>query len=149
MSLKKLQGDGRIKPHRTSQRELDDLRSGVDVKLADARSTSISDDTRFTTAYGAALLLAKIALACAGYRLSSSSGGHHVTAFEALPDCIGSAAAPLSSYFEVCRRKRNEIDYDRANVASRTDAEEIVRQTQALQVLVEAWITKHHPAWSK
>lgn len=148
MTLKKLQTDGRLKPHKTSKQEIDELRGAVDVKLADARSTSISDDTRFTTAYGAALLLAKMALACAGYRLDSRSGGHHVAAFEALPHCVGASAAPLAKYFEVCRRKRNEIDYDRANVASRADADEIVRQTEALQSLVEDWITKHHAAWS-
>ncbi len=85
MSYKKLQADRRLKPHSTSTQEIDELREGVDVKLADARSTAISDDTRFTTADGAALLLAKITLACAGYRLDSRSGGHHVAAFESLP----------------------------------------------------------------
>lgn len=119
------------------------------VKLRDARSTAISDDTRFTTAYGAALLLAKMALACAGFRLDTKSGGHHVTAFASLPHCIGAVARPLADYFEVCRRKRNEIDYNRANVASRTDADEIVRQTESLESFVEGWITEHHSSLSR
>jgi hypothetical protein len=149
MTLKKLQTDGRIKKHATSKAELGELRGGVEVKLKDSRSTSISDDTRFTTAYGAALLLAKIALACAGYRLDSKSGGHHKTAFDALTFSIGPSAKTLAKYFEVCRRKRNEIDYDRAHVASRADANEIVRRTEELQALVETWIKTNYSSLAK
>lgn len=148
MSLKKLQTEGRLKRHKSSKAEIDELRAGVAVKLKDARSTAISDDTRFTTAYGAALLLAKMALACAGYRIDAKSGGHHAIAFQALPFCIGAPAKPLAKYFDVCRRKRNEIDYDRANVASRTDADEIVERTAELQTLVEDWIKKNYSAFA-
>jgi hypothetical protein len=149
MTLKKLQTDGRIKAHRTTKAELDELRGGVEVKLKDSKSTAISDDTRFTTAYGAALLLAKIALACAGYRLDSKSGGHHKTAFDALPLSVGTSAKALATYFEVCRRKRNEIDYDRAHVASRADADEIVEKTEELEALVEGWIKKNHSSLAR
>ncbi len=149
MTLKKLQTDGRIKPHKTSKAELDELRGGVEVKLKDSKSTSISDDTRFTTAYGAALLLAKMALACAGYRMDSKKGGHHVTAFETLPLCVGPAGKTLAKFFEVCRRKRNEIDYDRAYVASHADADEIVKKVEELETLVEDWIKKNHSAFAK
>jgi len=149
MTLKKLQTDGRIKPHKSSKAELDALRGGVEVKLKDSKSTSISDDTRFTTAYGAGLLLAKMALACAGYRMDSKKGGHHVTAFEALPLCVGPSVKTLANYFEFCRRKRNEIDYDRAYVASHSDAEEIVEKVEELETLVEDWIKKNHSAWAR
>ena len=101
------------------------------------------------TAYGAALLLAKMALACSGYRLDSKSGGHHVTAFEALPLSLGSAVKKLANFFDSCRRKRNEIDYDRAFVASQADADEIVQKTKELQVAVESWITANHPTLAK
>ena len=149
MTLQKLQADGLLKPHKTSKAELDELREAVAVKLKDARSTSISDDTRFTTAYGAALLLAKMALACAGYRLDAKAGGHHKTAFGTLQFTLGTPADQLASYFDVCRRKRNTIDYDRAHVASRADADEIVQRTQELQVLVEGWIAANHPRLAK
>ena len=117
MTWKRLQAQNRIKSHRTSKAELDALRGGVEVKLKDASSNAISPDTQFVTAYGAALLLAKMALACSGYRLDSKSGGHHVTVFEALPLSLGPGTKALANYFESCRRKRNEIDYDRAFVA--------------------------------
>jgi hypothetical protein len=149
MTWKRLQAEKRIRGHRTSKAELDDLRAAVAVKLNDAGSTAISADTRFVTAYGAALLLAKMALACSGYRLDAKSGGHHKTAFEALPLSIGAAARPLSDYFEVARRKRNEIDYDRAFVASDADAVEIVERVRDLESMVETWIAAHHPGLAR
>lgn len=129
--------------------ELDDLRAAVEVKLRDAANASVSSDTRFATAYGAALLLAKMSLHCSGYRLDPKSGGHHVTAFEALPLSLGPTATGLAKYFEVCRRKRNEIDYDRAFVASDADADEIVRRAGELRTAVERWIAVTHPNFAK
>ena len=149
MTWKKLQAEKRVKAHRTSKAELDDLRAAIEVKLKDAALTALSPDTRFVTAYGAALLLAKMATACAGYRLDPKAGGHHKTAFDALPLALGSSAKTLAGYFEVCRRKRNEIDYDRAFVASGADANEIVRRALELQTVVESWITAHHPTLSR
>jgi hypothetical protein len=90
-----------------------------------------------------------VVLACSGYRLDPKSGGHHVTAFEALPLSLGAGASKLANYFDVCRRKRNEIDYDRAFVASDADADEIVRRTNDLRRKVEKWISANYPAWSQ
>ncbi len=149
MSWKRLQAANRPKPHQTSKAELDDLRAAVAVKLKDASVTSISADTRFSTAYGGALLLVKMAIACSGYRLDPSAGGPHKTAFEALPLALGAKARPASQYFDVCRRKRNEIDYDRAFVVSDADADEIVRRATELEISGEAWITRNDPTLSK
>ena len=149
MTWKRLQGERRIKRHRTSRAELDELRAAVDVKLKDAAVPAVSPDTRFVTAYGAALLLAKMAIACAGYRLDPKSGGHHKTAFEALRLAVGPGVGTLADYFEVCRRKRNEIDYDRAFVASEADAGEIVRRALDLRTMVEDWIATSHSTLAK
>ena len=146
MTWKKLQTEKRIKSHQTSKAELDELRAGVVVKLKDAEVAGLSADTRFVTAYGAALLLAKMSIACSGYRMDSKTPGHHKTSFEALNLSVGSNAKNLADYFEVCRRKRNEIDYDRAFVASDADADEIVRRTKELSTLVESWIKTNYPA---
>jgi hypothetical protein len=145
VSWKKLQAEKKIKPHKTSKAELDELRNAVEVKLRDARIKGLSADTRFVTAYGAALLLAKMAIACSGYRLDAKTGGHHKTAFEALLLALGPSAKNLADYFQVCRRKRNEIDYDRAFVASDADADEIIKRTGELKVAVEKWIGTNYP----
>jgi hypothetical protein len=85
-----------------------------------------------------------MALACAGYRLNPKAGGHHKTAFEALSIAVGPSGKSLADYFEVCRRKRNEIDYDRAFVVSEAETEDIVNRVRELNRLVEDWITAHH-----
>jgi hypothetical protein len=90
-----------------------------------------------------------MAIACAGYRLDPKAGGHHKTAFESLPLVLGPSASASGRYFEVARRKRNEIDYDRAFVASDADADEIVRRARDLQIAVENWIAVNKPQLGK
>lgn len=55
------------------------------------------------------------------------------------------AATPYTDYFEICRRKRNLVDYDAANVASETEAAELLRRVEEFAAHVEAWITQRHP----
>jgi hypothetical protein len=145
MTLRKLRADRRIKKHVPSKAELDELRGGVAVKLKDAKATSISDDTRFATAYGAGLLLAKMALACAGYRLDSKAGGHHKTAFVALAHAVGPSAKPLEDYFQVCRLKRNEIDYDRPRAPMPTRSSDRLKSSILSSRTGSASITRRSP----
>jgi hypothetical protein len=58
-----------VRPHATSQRELDDLRALIDRDLHDASVAGLSTDRSFATSYNAALQSAKMAIACAGYRV--------------------------------------------------------------------------------
>ena len=66
-----------------------------------------------------------MAVACAGYR--TSGVGHHKTTFEAAELALGAGSAPFTTYFDACRRKRNTVDYDRAHVATETEATEVVK----------------------
>ena len=59
-----------------------------------------------------ALQLSRMALACAGYRVSVTLPGHHQTTFEAAALVLGAAVRQLTDYFETCRR--NVIDHDSA-----------------------------------
>jgi uncharacterized protein (UPF0332 family) len=59
---------------------------------------------------------------------------------------IGKAADLYSDYFDRCRRKRNVIDYDDANVATETEAQEIVTKAKEFVEMVEQWIGKNHSA---
>ena len=105
MSWKGLLDKGRLKVHRTSLGELNDLRSVVKRDLEDAAIRQVSADRRFATAYNAALQLAKMVIACEGL-------GHHETSFQALELAMGPTIRPFSIYFDACRRKRNTVDYD-------------------------------------
>jgi uncharacterized protein (UPF0332 family) len=132
-----------VQQHKTSKKELDKLRAVISRDLADASVDGVSADRRFATAYNAALQAARMAIACAGYRVVGA--GHHRISFEILKLAVGKAAAPYSDYFDRCRRKRNVIDYDDAFVATETEATEIVTKANEFIAVLEQWIAKNHP----
>lgn len=135
-----------MRPHRTSKQELDDLRAVVARDLADAGIDALSADRRFATAYNAALQTAKMAVACAGYRTSGL--GHHQTTFEAAELAVGPSSATFIAYFDACRRKRNTVDYDRAHVATETEAGQLLAEARSFVSLVENWIALNYPSFS-
>ena len=131
--------------HKTSKKELDNMRALIARDLADASLAGLSADRRFATAYNAALQAANMAIACAGYRIVSKVG-HHRVSLESTKLVLGKAVHKYADYFETCRRKRNTIDYTFSNVATETEAKEILVQATQFYVEVEDWITKNHPA---
>lgn len=147
MSLTELLAGKRIQRHVTSPGEIVGLRKLVTRDLQDAGVSGLSADRIFATAYNAVLQLSKIALACAGYRVSPSLPGHHQTTFDAARFVLGPSAQPLTDYFETCRRKRNVIDYDLSEVATESQAEELVQKAAEYQELVEGWIARKHPKY--
>ena len=144
MSWKKLQAEGKVRAHKASKKELDELRAVIARDLEDAAIQELSDDRRFATAYNAALQASKMAILCAGYQLASTPGHHRLT-FEAARLALGASASGYLDFFEACRRKRNVIDYDHASVATHTEAEEIVAETKDFFELVQRWIAANHP----
>jgi hypothetical protein len=59
------------------------------------------------------------------------------------------AAQRFADYFETCRRKRNVIDYTFSNVATDTEADELLREAQLFHEMVEAWIAGSFPALAR
>jgi uncharacterized protein (UPF0332 family) len=146
MSWKALLASRTVQPHKTSVKEIESLRQLVSRDLADAGLSGLSTDRRFATAYNAVLQLSKMAIACAGYRVTSGAR-HHQKTFEAVKATLGKQSERLADYFETCRRKRNLIDYDASEVATETEAEELLLKAQEFQTMVENWIAKHHPTF--
>ncbi len=132
-----------VQPHTTSRQELEGLRTIVARDMQDARLPGLSTDRQFATAYNAVLQLAKMAVACTGYRVVGV--GHHRTMFAAVELAMGPSIVPLATYFDTCRRKRNILDYDAANVVTDTEAAELLRQAAAFREQVEQWIAQHCP----
>jgi hypothetical protein len=125
MSWKQLLAEHKVHSHRTSKEELNALRELIARDLADAAIEGLSSDRQFATAYNAALQTAKMAIACAGYRLASTQGHHRLT-FDGARLALGASAARSLDFFEACRRKRNVIDYDQSSVASETEAKGVL-----------------------
>ena len=143
MSWKSYQSKGLVAPHATSKAELSDLRAAVQRNLDDAWIKELSEDNRFGIAYQAALLVAKMAIACAGYRVKGQ-GAHHTT-FEVLPLALDNSFQTLAHYLDRCRRKRNGISYDSQDIVSLADAETLLNQVVQFALDVEGWILKKYP----
>jgi uncharacterized protein (UPF0332 family) len=146
MSWQQLLHSRRVQVHTTSRRELEGLRAIVARDLKDARVAGLSTDRQFATAYNAILQLAKMAIACAGYRVVGA--GHHQTTFEAVELALGPTVSTLASYFDMCRRKRNILDYDTAQVVTETEAKELVQKAEEFRTLIEQWIAQHLPQFT-
>ena len=112
--------------------------------LEDAAIPALSEDRRFATAYNAALQTAKMAIASAVYRVGAVPG-HHALTFESADVALGIRAKALVDYFEGCRRKRNIIDYTGVQIATTTEAAEILQRAKEFKEIVEAWIKAKHP----
>ena len=148
MSWQALLATDRLQAHTPTPQELEQLRAVVDRDLKDAALPGLSEDRCFATAYNAALQLARMVLACAGY-LVSARQGHHQTSFQALTLAMGPGVADLVAYFDTCRRKRNVVDYDRAYLVTQTEAQELLLKAREFATLVEVWIAQHHPQFSR
>jgi hypothetical protein len=136
----------RVRRHTTSRKEVDNLRALIERDLQDAALPGLSSDRTFATAYNAALQLAKLAIACAGYRVAFGTRQHQTT-FEAVKLVgIGGASSNLADYFDTCRRKRNLLDYDTADVVSDSEAKELLEKAKEFRELMDAWLKKHHPS---
>lgn len=136
-----------VQTHPTSRNEITNLHEVVNRDLNDAAIAASSADRRFATAYNAVLQPVKMAVACTGYRITSGAG-HHQKSFEAIKAAIGTAEAEnLADYFDLCRRKRNHIDYDFADVVTETEAEELLEKAKEFQILIEDWIDKNHQTY--
>jgi hypothetical protein len=146
VSWTQLLAEKKVHRHKSSKPELANLRALVARDLADASLSALSADRRFATAYNAALQSATMAVACAGYRVSSTMGGHHKITFECAKLALGKPAESFADYLEICRRKRNNIDYDHSHVATDSEAAEILQKAMKFNELVEAWIASNHPA---
>jgi hypothetical protein len=122
------------------------LRRVAERNLADAQVEAISTDLRFSAAYHAALALATIPLHCAGYRTRGAA--HHATTFQALPLVMQGGLDELAGYFDVCRAKRNQLEYRRSDQATVAEVEELVESVREFEAQIVGWLHRNHPELS-
>ncbi len=138
---------GKVERHDTTKREIDDLRGLVARNLKDASLPRLSADNRLGLSYEAGLILAKMAICCAGYRVKGPA--HHKTMFEALPLAMGPSVQDMADFLEQCRRNRNAISYDAAGMVGDGEAAAAHREVVAFEIVVESWIIAHHAAFRR
>lgn len=142
MSWAKLLAANRVTVLPPSKAELDNLRSIVVRSLKDAESTGLSADAHFTMAYDAARTLSLLIVRATGHR--PRTVGAHYNTFLAL-EAADPAFAKLSAYFDGCRMKRNNCEYDFAGGVTDTEADELFKTARQFAVDVEAWIKARYP----
>ena len=101
MTWTKLLAGHDVQRHRTSKKELDEMRALVARHLADARVAGLSADRRCATAYNAALQAANMAIACTGFRVTAKTGHYNIT-FYCATLALGAGRGQLIDYFETC-----------------------------------------------
>jgi hypothetical protein len=142
MRWAKLLADNRVTALPPSKAELDNLRSIVARSLKDVTAPGLSADAPFVMAYDAARTLSLLVIRACGYR-PRPAGGHYNT-FLAL-EAADPAFAKLSAYFDGCRMKRNQCEYDFAGGITDTDAEALLASVNRFAVDAEAWIKASYP----
>ena len=148
MGWSRLLEAGRIDRHQSSMRELDGIRAAIDRNLRDAALAGLSADNRFGLAYEAALLAAKMAVHCAGYRAKAVPGAHRAL-FEGLVVALGPDIRERADFFELCRRRRNDLSYEAAGVVTDRQARETLTEAKKLIAAVQGWVTLNHPGLAR
>ena len=141
MSLLDWAESGWLRPHTTSREEVAGLLGIVERDLADA-GQGISADWKFGIAYNAALRLCTILLHAEGFRPERIL--QHYRTIQALGLILGPDRRADVEYLEVCRKKRNIIEYDSAGSVSETDAAELVKFVVELRTGVRKWLGENH-----
>ena len=147
MTFEKLLSEGRIRKHKTSGKEIQDLFMVVGRDIADAGNIKLSADWRFAIAYNAVLQLSVIPLYCSGYKPMGL--GHHFTVFQTLKITMGSGFSDTADYFDSCRNKRNVTEYDRAGEISETQAAQLLKETKKFREAVTEWVKSSYPELMK
>lgn len=142
MSWAKSLADNRVSVLAPSKAELDNLRSIIARSLKDVTAAGLSADYRFVMAYDAARTLSPLVVRAAGYKPRAANG--HYNTLLAL-EATDPAFAKLSAYFDGCRMKRNQCEYDFAGGVSDTDADALLRSVKQFAVDAEAWIKARYP----
>ena len=143
MSLKQWADNGWLKPHKTSVQEISDLLAIAERDLRDAEAAGTSDDWRFGIAYNAALKLCTILLSASGYKPVQNLA--HFRTLAALPLILGAEHKDDADYLNVCRGKRNVVEYERIGAVSESDAGELIAYTRELHPKVLDWLRTQHP----
>lgn len=143
MSLASWEKNGWLRSHKSSREEVTKLMEIVERDLRDAGQKSISSDWSFGIAYNAALKLCTILLYSSGYRPEKNLA--HYRTLQSLPLILGDSHKHNADYLDVCRKKRNETEYDLAGNISVEEAQELLDFANQLKKEVETWLKKHSP----
>jgi hypothetical protein len=118
-----------FEPYQTTRRALRDLLAQADRLLADARVAAVSVPSRHALAHSAVVVLARAALASAGYRTLES---HHYWAIESLRHTIGLDKS-LVAVLHAHRSKRHGAVYGADVAVSEAELDDLLARASELR----------------
>lgn len=124
--------------------EIQKLLQVVDRELSDARAKGISADGKLEHAYTAALQLCTVPLRAEGYQVPKG-GSHHKRTIDSLPYTLGERWKEVADYIERCSRQRGIAMYERIDVVSNEDADDLLNKAEQLRREVINWLKTNHP----
>jgi uncharacterized protein (UPF0332 family) len=142
MSLQDWVDEGHLKEHTASCDEIEKLLAVFERDMADASVKSVSTDRRFATAYNAALMMARAALAASGYRTSGEA--NHLWTIQSLAFTLKPDNRFIEK-FDKFRKKRNLSDYEMIGVVSEYEANETLNMARELHDMLIEWLQQNHP----
>jgi hypothetical protein len=142
MSLQDWLNEGKLRTHKTSKNEIDQLMAVFERDISDAQVKGLSADRRFAVAYNAALMMAVAALAACGYRAATE--GHHYWTIQSLTFTLQLDTQTIEK-FNKFRQKRNISDYDRTGMVSEREVSEVLDFSKSLRTGVTVWLKQNYP----
>jgi hypothetical protein len=143
MSLERYEKNSWIRKEKTSKEEIAGLLGIVDLRIKDASSTTISDDSRAGLAFNAGISAATVALRASGYRVAGQ-GAHHTRTLECLEYTLGYDAKKIQQ-LKAVSKKRNNAFYDAPGNVTTQDLQLTTKLAIQLRDDVNAWLNKEHP----
>jgi len=135
MSLDKLENlvkIGHLKREPADKQEFTGMLESARARLQDAKLTGLSDNSKFTLAYGAAHALSLAALRWHGYRSES-----RYLVFQCLEQTLGVDAAKWR-VLDKCHQRRNLAEYEGHLEIDKQLLKELIGITEELLELVNA-----------
>jgi hypothetical protein len=80
-------------------------------------------------------------IAASDYRVSSKTG-HHALTLEVASLILGEKFKEYFDFFDVCRRKRNIVDYDLTDVVSISELKSLLKKVKEFRHIVHDWLEK-------
>ena len=144
MTLEQWLRNAWIQRHDPTLPEIQKLLQVVDRELSDARAQGISADGEFEHAYTGALQLCMIPLRTAAYEVCKGES-RHKRAMDSLRYTLGETYAETADYLDRCSRQRGQAMYERIDVVSHADADELLACATQLTADIVRWLRVTHP----
>jgi len=123
---------GQLKLEEPDRNEFDGMVASAEIRLNDARLSGLSQDSKFTLAYGAAHALSLAAMRWHGYRSEN-----RYLVFQCLEQTIGLETVKWR-VLDQCHKRRNVAEYEGQLEIDSQLLDDLIETTSELLVLVKS-----------